>query len=163
MPTSARTILRRGYQLRVFLNETGGNLFYNRNDIANEIKRSQELGSEYYTLTYEPHVDSADGRFRRVRVTLRDLSLRAFTKAGYFAPNQTATVHPRKQRLVDLSEAARASIPFPALGLTYDGWCGIRTRRGRVSCDAEVRKYCLATGGRRKEHGEFDAGGSEPQ
>lgn len=114
----------------VFLNETGGNLFYNRNDIANEIKRSQELGSEYYTLTYEPHVDSADGRFRRVRVTLRDLSLRAFTKAGYFAPNQTATVHPRKQRLVDLSEAARASIPFPALGLTYDGWCGIRTREG---------------------------------
>lgn len=37
----------------VFVNETGGNLFYNRNDIAGEMKRSQELGSEYYTLTYE--------------------------------------------------------------------------------------------------------------
>jgi len=33
------------------VNETGGKLFYNRNDIENEIRRSEQLGSEYYTLT----------------------------------------------------------------------------------------------------------------
>jgi hypothetical protein len=35
----------------LFVNETGGKLFYNRNDIGNEIRRSEQLGSEYYTLT----------------------------------------------------------------------------------------------------------------
>jgi len=35
----------------LFVNETGGKLFYNRNDIENEIRRSEQLGSEYYTLT----------------------------------------------------------------------------------------------------------------
>jgi len=104
----------------VFVNETGGNLFYNRNDIDNEIKRSQELGSEYYTLTYEPDAGNADGKFRRVRVTLRDPALRVVTKAGYFAQNEGTPVHPRKQKMIDISEAVRSTIPFPALALTIE-------------------------------------------
>jgi len=56
----------------VFVNETGGNLFYNRNDVDSEIERSLQLGSEYYTLTYQPHDGETDGRFRRIRVTLSD-------------------------------------------------------------------------------------------
>jgi VWFA-related protein len=102
----------------VFVNETGGKLFYNRNDINTEIKQSQELGSEYYTLTYQPTAGNADGKFRRIRVTLRDPNLRAMTKAGYFAPDKAATAGPRQQRMVDLSEAARSNIPFDTLGVT---------------------------------------------
>jgi len=41
---------------RLFVNETGGKLFYNRSDIVAEIKQSQELGSNYYTLAYRPRV-----------------------------------------------------------------------------------------------------------
>jgi hypothetical protein len=50
----------------VLVNETGGKLFFNRNDVDAEIRRSQLLGSEYYTLTYQPHDGDADGKFRRV-------------------------------------------------------------------------------------------------
>jgi len=105
----------------VFVNETGGNLFYNRNDIDNEIKRSQELGSEYYTLTYESDAGNADGKFRRVRVTLRDPSLRALTKAGYFAPDEGTLAHPRNKNMIDIAEAAQSTIPFLALPLTIEG------------------------------------------
>jgi VWFA-related protein len=105
----------------VFVNETGGKLFYNRNDVDREIKRSQELGSEYYTLTYQPHEGDADGKFRRIRVTLRDPNLHAVTKAGYFAPNKNAPVDPRQQTMVNLVEAARSTIPFQALNLTIEG------------------------------------------
>jgi len=105
----------------VFVNETGGNLFYNRNDIDNEIKRSQELGSEYYTLTYEPDAGNADGKFRRVRVTLRDPSLRALTKAGYFAPDEGTPAHPRNKNMIDIAEAVQSTIPFLALPLTIEG------------------------------------------
>jgi VWFA-related protein len=104
----------------VFVNETGGKLFYNRNDVDREIKRSQELGSEYYTLTYQPHEGDADGKFRRIRVTLRDPNLHAVTKAGYFAPDKSAPVDPRQQTMVNLVEAARSTIPFQALNLTIE-------------------------------------------
>ena len=104
----------------VFVNETGGNLFFNRNDIASEIARSQQLGSEYYTLTYEPPVDPADGKFRRVRVTLRDPSLRVVTKAGYFAPDHSVPVDAQQPKIANIYEAMLATIPFPALTLAIE-------------------------------------------
>ncbi len=102
----------------VFVNETGGTLFYNRNDVDHEIQRSETLGSEYYTLTYQPHEGDANGRFRRIRVTLREPGLRAVTKAGYFAPEKNAQADPRQQTMVNLAEAAQSTIAFPALTLT---------------------------------------------
>jgi hypothetical protein len=99
----------------VFVNETGGKLFFNRNDVDAEIRRSQQLGSEYYTLTYQPHDGDEDGKFRRIRVNLRDRNLQVITKAGYFAPVKDAQVNPRQQMLVDISQAARSAVPFTAL------------------------------------------------
>jgi VWFA-related protein len=104
----------------VLVNETGGKLFFNRNDVDREIRRSEELGSEYYTLTYQPDEGDADGKFRRIRVTLRNPNLRVVTKAGYFAPEKNGPVDPRQQTMVDLVEAARSTIPFPALNLTIE-------------------------------------------
>ena len=104
----------------VFVNETGGKLFYNRNDIENEIRRSEQLGSEYYTLTYQPHDGNADGKFRRIRVTLRDPHLRAVTKVGYFGPDKNAAVDPRQQTMINMTEAAQSTIPFESLEVTID-------------------------------------------
>jgi VWFA-related protein len=101
----------------VFVNETGGNLFYNRNDVDSEIKRSLQLGSEYYTLTYQPHDGETDGKFRRIRVILSDPNLRVVTKAGYFAPDKSAPVDPRQQTINNIAEAARSTIPFAALDM----------------------------------------------
>lgn len=104
----------------VFVNETGGNLFFNRNDINTEIKQSEEWGSEYYTLTYQPPEGNSDGKFRRIRVTLRNPDLRVVTKAGYFSPDKNAAVGPRQRTMVNISEAARSTIPFESLGVTID-------------------------------------------
>lgn len=99
----------------VFVNETGGKLFYNRNDIDGEIKESQMLGSEYYTLTYQPQIGTPDGKFRRVRVTVRRPGLRILTKSGYFAPSLTAAADPRQKLLATLAEAVSSTIPFSGL------------------------------------------------
>jgi VWFA-related protein len=101
----------------VFVNETGGKLFYNRNDVDAEIARSQQLGSEYYTLTYQPHEGDEDGKFRRIRVNVRDRNLQVITKAGYFAPVKGEQVDPQHQMMVDLAHAARADVPFNALNV----------------------------------------------
>lgn len=102
----------------VFVNETGGKLFYNRNDVNVLIKRSQQLGANYYTLTYQPHDVLPDGKFRRIRVSLRDPALHALTKAGYFAPSTDQPVDTLQQTMVDISEAAHSTIPYNSLQLT---------------------------------------------
>ena len=97
----------------LFVNETGGKLFYNQNDIAKEITRSLEMGAEYYTLTYQPHNLDQNGRFRRIRVSLRDPQLRAISKAGYFGEN--ALSNPQQQNRFRLAESVQSTIPLTAL------------------------------------------------
>jgi VWFA-related protein len=100
-----------------FVNETGGKLFYNHNDVAAEMEQSERLGSEYYTLTYQPKYGDDNGKFRRVRVTLRDQNLRAITKTGYFAPEQGGPVDPHQRIISNLADAAISTVPFTALNL----------------------------------------------
>jgi VWFA-related protein len=102
----------------VFVDETGGKLFYNRNDVDEEMRQSERMGSEYYTLTYQPHSGDDNGRFRRIRITLRNPNLRAVTKAGYYAPDKRRPVDPRTQLMQSVVEAARSTIPFGALHVT---------------------------------------------
>jgi VWFA-related protein len=105
----------------MMVNETGGKLFYNRNDVDAEIAKSEEMGAMYYTLTYQPHDVEPDGKFRRIRVTLRDPNLRAVTKAGYYAPDKNAPLHTRQEALVKLVGATLSTIPFDALDLNLSG------------------------------------------
>jgi hypothetical protein len=83
--------------------------------------RSQQLGSEYYTLTYQPGGGTEDGKFRQIRVSLRDPNLRAVTKAGYYAPDKRAPIDPRQQTKINLAEAARSTIPLEALDMEVSG------------------------------------------
>lgn len=99
-------------------NETGGKLFYNRNDVDKEIARSAQLGSSYYTLTYQPEYVDPNGKFRRIRVLLRDRSLRVVTKAGYYAPDEKAIIKPDQQRMIKLAESLQAVIPINSLDVS---------------------------------------------
>lgn len=99
----------------VLVNETGGKLFFNRNDVDAEIAQSERMGAQYYTLTYQPHDVPSDGKFRRIRVTLRDPNLCAVTKAGYYAPDAHAPVDPRQQRMANIAEAVQSTIAFNGL------------------------------------------------
>jgi VWFA-related protein len=101
----------------MMVNETGGKLFYNRNDVDAEIARSEIMGADYYTLSYQPEDVEPDGKFRRIRVTVRNPNLRVVTKAGYYAPDSHARLDTRQQSLQKLFEATVSTIPFNALGL----------------------------------------------
>lgn len=105
----------------LFANETGGKLFYNRNNVDMEIKESEQIGSQYYTLTYQPQNVDPNGRFRRVRVTLRNPNLRAVTKAGFYAPDAHAPIDARHQQMIKLAEAVQSTIPFDSLNLSLSG------------------------------------------
>ena len=101
----------------LFANETGGKLFYNHNNVAMEMKESERMGSHYYTLTYQPQNVVPDGKFRRIRVTLRNPDLRAVTKVGYYAEDAKNPIDPRQQQWMKLSEAVQSTLPFDSLNL----------------------------------------------
>ena len=102
------------------VNATGGQLFYNRNDVDVEIKTSEEFGSNYYTLTYQPQEGNFDGKFRHIRVRLRDPNLHVIAKAGYYAPDRNAPEDTQQQNAINLAGAVRSTIPFSALDMTIE-------------------------------------------
>ena len=99
----------------LFVNETGGKLFFDRNDVDAQIQRSEQLGRNYYTLTYQPPEMNHDGKFRRIRVSVRDRNLHVLTKAGYYAPEKDDASNPRQQSMISLAEALESTIPFESL------------------------------------------------
>lgn len=107
-----------------FVNETGGKLFYNENDVDELIGQSQRMGGQYYTLTYQPtepgSPTDADGKFRRIKVTVRNPNLQVLIKAGYYAPDETHPVDTEKQTILNVSQAVQSSIPYTGLGMKVD-------------------------------------------
>jgi uncharacterized protein with FMN-binding domain len=105
----------------MLVHDTGGVFFRGRNDVEAEIQKAQEMGSDYYTLTYQPPMGAADGRFRHIEVHLRDPNLHAMTKTGYYAPEPPTAADPRPQpvnAMDEISEAAQSNVAFDALGMS---------------------------------------------
>ena len=107
-----------------FVNESGGRIFYNENDVDNLIRQSQRLGAEYYTLTYHPNESGsaadADGKFRHIRVTLRNPDLQVITRGGYYAPDESHPIDTEKQTILNVSQAVQSSIPYTGLAMKVD-------------------------------------------
>jgi VWFA-related protein len=99
----------------LFVNDTGGRLFYNENDIARLMSRASQLGSEYYALTYYPVGNLNDGKFRRIRVTVDNRNYHVITKAGYYAPDPSMRVSHRQKMMNDIVESASSTLPFTSL------------------------------------------------
>jgi len=102
--------------LAEFVYETGGKVF-GLNDVSREITDSASLGSNYYTLTYQPQDDKADGAFRRIKVTLRNPALHGMTKAGFYSREPKEAAESDDKTVNMLTEAALAVIPMKAVHL----------------------------------------------
>jgi VWFA-related protein len=127
----------------LFINGTGGRFFSKRNDIDRAIAEAQELGSKYYTLTYQPQAGENNGEFREIKVVLRDPNLRAITKAGYFAPEVTTSADSTPHHLdpmYQIEEAAQSGVVFDSLGVSL-----VHVERHPNSESVEVRTLLKST------------------
>ena len=127
----------------LFINGTGGRFFSKRNDIDRAIAEAQELGSKYYTLTYQPQASENNGEFREIKVVLRDPNLRAMTKAGYFAPEITTSADSTPHHLdpmYQIEEAAQSGAVFDSLGVSL-----VHVERHPDSESVEVRMLLKST------------------
>ncbi|MDE1163152.1 MAG: VWA domain-containing protein [Acidobacteriaceae bacterium] len=110
-----------------FAPATGGEIFAERNDIDREVDDGLRESSSYYTLTYTPtNTDDVSTAFRDIRVKMKDPSLHAVTRKGYFggpipvevAPKQDTK--PSNQLKWDIGAAAQTTLPYNGLDVRAD-------------------------------------------
>lgn len=116
-----------------FAKATGGEVFFNRNDIDVAIKESVQDGNVYYTLAYTPTGDSTEqAAYRKIKVKVNDPSLRVVARDGYFSappPVEKVPVNgakPSKVFTFDMVSASQNRLVYNALKVhpkaTKDGY-----------------------------------------
>ncbi len=100
-----------------FAQETGGRYYFDRNFADLLIKRALVLGSNYYTLTYQPHDVEPDGKFRQIEVKVRNPNYHVVTKDGYYDPETDEQTDPRNSSMMALAAAVRSDVQFSNIGV----------------------------------------------
>lgn len=104
--------------LKMLAKQTGGQTFYGRNDVDQEIATSIADSSTYYTLSYAPDNHDFHGEFRKIAVDIAGRpGLQVRTRDGYYANPDGQPVDPARQahELVSslYSPLQYSSIPIP--------------------------------------------------
>jgi len=71
--------------LAILADQTGGFLTANTNDFSAPLRRVMEEIDTYYEISYIPHIDKYDGKFRHIEVKVANNDLTVQSRAGYFA------------------------------------------------------------------------------
>jgi VWFA-related protein len=98
--------------------ETGGKSFFDSNDIAMGIQRTQEAMGSYYLLGYYSTNNAADGKFRKISVKLNNSKLAAKLehREGYYADKVWGKLNAQDKEQ-QLKEALSAGDPATDLPL----------------------------------------------
>jgi len=97
---------------------TGGRVIRARNDVAQLIDNSIELGASYYTVSYTPSSTAQTAaQYRKIKVVCLRPGLTATTRSGYYS-GQTQQDKSAATAAYDLSTAAEGTLPLNGLHVT---------------------------------------------
>jgi len=113
-----------GFNINLFVDQTGGKYYRGMNDLDREISDSVQRGAGFYTLTYTPGLRDSASEYHSITVRMSDPNLIAQTKEGYYStepadlekPKQAAKEAGNDLRF-DLYEATITAIPYTGIGL----------------------------------------------
>ena len=91
--------------------DTGGQAFYNTNDLSNAMTEAISSGSHYYTLTYTPTNMKMDGKYRRIEVKGTNGSYKLAYRRGYYAEN------PKTEQAAERNVASDPLLPLMSFGM----------------------------------------------
>ena len=111
-----------GVNMGVFAKATGGKVYLNSNDIVSEVHDSIALGTKYYTLSYKPNDIGSDGSFKRIQVKMKNSSLTALSKGGYYVTSRDDDPNAGENEVrFEVRKAAISSVPFSDLSVGVKG------------------------------------------
>jgi VWFA-related protein len=94
--------------------DTGGRAFFDVNEFSEVFDKVVEDTTSYYLLGYSSTNPARDGRFRRIRVTLKRPGLKLEFRNGYYAPRDFAHSG-RDDRAQQLQEQLLSDLPITDL------------------------------------------------
>jgi VWFA-related protein len=75
----------KGNTLAEIASATGGTNFHDNNNLLTGLQRAFADGRDYYTLAYVSSNESLDGKFRAIKVQVRNRKVNIGAKRGYWA------------------------------------------------------------------------------
>ncbi|MBZ5678961.1 MAG: VWA domain-containing protein [Acidobacteriia bacterium] len=90
--SSSRSMTASQATMDEIAHQTGGEAFYNTNDLKGALKRGIEHGSTYYTLAYIPENKNWNGKLRRIDVKVNRSGLTLNYRRGYYATRDDPTL-----------------------------------------------------------------------
>lgn len=100
--------------LTTIAEDTGGKAFFDVNEFAEVFDKVIEDTSSYYLLGYSSTNPARDGRFRRIRVTMKQAGYKLEFRSGYYAPRDFAHSG-RDDRAQQLQEQLLSDLPLTDL------------------------------------------------
>jgi len=79
---------------------TGGQAFYNGNDLKGAIGRSMDMGSSYYILAYSPSNTEWDGKLRKIEVKAPGKKVKLVYRRTYYAIPEKQFSVPELERIL---------------------------------------------------------------
>ncbi len=91
-----------------FAPQTGGHVFFSRNDLHNEIAQAIDVSSNYYTLSYSPSSTStSEAKYRHIKIKLSNPDLIATTRDGYYPDAFTNSTRPPATSIASQSSSSK--------------------------------------------------------
>jgi VWFA-related protein len=83
--------------------DTGGKALLDNNDLSQGVVQAQKAISSYYIIGYYSANAAMDGRFRRIKITLTDASMKLDYRQGYYAGKEFKkfTTVDKERQLID--------------------------------------------------------------
>jgi len=108
--------------------DTGGKALLDNNDLAAGIVQAEQAITSYYIIGYYPAKSALDGKFRRIRITLKEVpSAKLEFRQGYFAA-KTFGKFTTSDKERQLEEALMLGDPITDLTLAMEVNYFLRTR-----------------------------------
>lgn len=99
---------------------TGGRVVRGKNNVAQQIASSIDLGAHAYTLSYTPaNLSEAAAPYRKIRVLCLRPGLIATTRTGYYA-GETAEQQSSAAAAYDLTTAAESALPLNGIRVAVE-------------------------------------------
>lgn len=135
-----------GVSFNAVVVQTGGRLYFARNDLDREVAQSVNQGDVFYTLAYTPSADVTAGSadlYRHIRVAVDRENVTVQTKHGYYPDAGLPATTLKGELSLDLWQAATTSLAYSGIPLRLDSIT--RTQKpGSVSCTISVNEDALS-------------------
>ncbi len=128
---------------------TGGTSMHGRNDVDHLIDDAVSSGESFYTLSYRPATPATvdPTKFRTIRVTLPDKSLKATNREGYYPRTGQAPLAPFANAKGKLTDSSLFDLASASTGLmVFDGIPLTLSRQGPSINQLEISFPASAVG-----------------